>query len=133
VEVTPVSNWWISREGTVGQIVSSFDPRQLTDLSVQWHVVQDSTKPNATSQGPYPTQAAAQAQADSLNKGESGLAPAAKAAVTDTVGKVNVGNLILRGAEILLGIVLIAVGLEHITGSENAISKIAKTGVIAAA
>jgi len=46
---------------------------------------------------------------------------------------VNVGSLILRAAEILLGIVLIGVGLAKITGAENAVSKLAKNGLPIAA
>lgn len=45
----------------------------------------------------------------------------------------NWSNWLLRGGEILLGLVLIGVGLAHITGQENTISKaVMKAGVAAA-
>lgn len=45
----------------------------------------------------------------------------------------NLETWVLRIGEILLGVVLIGVGIAKLTGTENAISKIAKTGVVAAA
>jgi hypothetical protein len=127
-----VSNmtWWIAREGTLGQIVSSFTPSQITNLSVQWHVVQGATKPNATAQGPFATQALAQAKADSLNTANSGIAPAAAAVAQDAYHGLNLGTWILRIGEILLGIVLIGVGVAKLTGAENLVSKAAKVAAL---
>lgn len=45
----------------------------------------------------------------------------------------NLETWVLRIGEILLGVVLIGVGVAKLTGTENTISKIAKTGVVAAA
>lgn len=110
--------WWIVREGTLGQIVSSFDPGQITDLSVQYHVVQDAKKPNSSALGPYPTRSAAQAAADAQNAGQSGLAPAAaaaaKAAVSSAspIGGLFQGAIWLRVAEVAIGVILIGIGLN---------------------
>jgi hypothetical protein len=75
----------------------------------------------------FPTEAAAEAfEGESVNQNVSNTA---KSAVSDVIGHTDVGELILRVTEILLGIVLIGIGLEKITGAENAVSKIAKNGV----
>jgi hypothetical protein len=86
----------------------------------------------------FPTEAAAEAfltESDKKNV-DNAAGSAAKSAVTsaaDVVGGVNAQSLILRVSEVLLGIVLIAVGLAKLTGSENTIAKIAKDGVKAGA
>jgi hypothetical protein len=126
-----VSNpWWIAREGTLGQIVSSLTPSQITNLSVQWHTVQSATKPNPTSQGPFATQAIAQAKADSLNSSQSGIAPAAAAATQDAFHGLNLSTWILRIGEIVLGVVLIGIGVAKLTGADNVVSKAVKVAAL---
>lgn len=44
-------------------------------------------------------------------------------------GQIDAGNWIIRIAEILVGIVLIGVGVAKLTGTGNAISKIAKVAI----
>lgn len=129
-------SWWIAREGTLGQIVSSFTLSQITNLSVQWHTVQSATKPNATSQGPFATQALAQAKADSLNSASSGIAPAASAAASavqkNLFHGLDLNQALLQLGEIILGIALIAVGVAKLTGADNVIAGAVKTGAKAA-
>lgn len=45
----------------------------------------------------------------------------------DVLGGLNLGNLLLRVGEVLLGIVLLGVGIAKLTGADNAIAKAAKT------
>lgn len=44
----------------------------------------------------------------------------------DTLGGLNLGTLVLRAGEILLGLVLIGVAVAHLTGTDNALSNVAK-------
>lgn len=89
--------------------------------------------------GPFPTQAAAQAWADSYNKNPhnpkagNDLSKSGSIAtndqppsVPDILGKVNASNLILRVAEIGLGLVLIAVGVAKLTTAVPVATKIAR-------
>jgi hypothetical protein len=137
--------WWIDREGTLGQIVSSLDPGQIANLSVQFHVVQHAGKPNASAMGPYPTRAAAQAAADAQNASQAGLGAAGKAVVQKVSNAVpglsQIGTFFsdlgqastwIRVGEVILGIILLGVGIAHITKADNVISKAVKTGSKAA-
>lgn len=54
---------------------------------------------------------------------------AAGVAGQDILGGINIGNLVLRAGEILLGIVLIGVGIAKLTGAENLVSTAVK-GVV---
>lgn len=45
----------------------------------------------------------------------------------DIAGGLNLGTLFLRAGEVLLGLVLIGVAVAHLTGTDNAISRAAKT------
>jgi hypothetical protein len=80
----------------------------------------------------FPTQAAAQAfasesLADRLGGDITGPASQAASDVGKDVFKgLNLGNIILRGAEIMLGITLIAVGIAKLTGATNIIEQTAK-------
>jgi hypothetical protein len=51
---------------------------------------------------------------------------AVKGAASDLLGSVNIGNWLLRIGEVLLGIVLIAVGVAHVTRAVPAATTIAK-------
>lgn len=51
-------------------------------------------------------------------------------AAADALGGFNIGSWFIRIGEILLGLVLIGVGVARITGAENAISKVVKSGKI---
>jgi uncharacterized iron-regulated membrane protein len=44
----------------------------------------------------------------------------------DIFNGINFGNWLMRGGEILIGVVLIGVGVAKLTGTQNIISKIAK-------
>lgn len=140
--------WWIVREGTLGQIVSSLTPSQLLNLSVQWTPKQSAKKPNATAMGPYPTQAAAKAAADSQNAGQAGLNKAAGAAADATASatglggiasigqffdRLTEGNTWIRVGEVLLGLALVVVGTAKLFGNTavgKTATKAAKLGAL---
>jgi hypothetical protein len=50
-------------------------------------------------------------------------------AVTDQLGKLNLGGWFVRISEILLGMVLIGVGIARLTGVQNVVSKVAKVAI----
>lgn len=50
----------------------------------------------------------------------------AKKAVTDPLGKFNLGGWFLRVGEILIGLVLIGVGVAKLTGTANIVSQVAR-------
>jgi len=51
------------------------------------------------------------------------------AAITDPLGRLNLGGWFIRIGEILLGIVLIGVGIARLTGIQNVVSKVAKVAI----
>lgn len=56
-------------------------------------------------------------------KGVAGFTNTAATATSDTLGGFNLSNWFVRVGEILLGVVLIGVGVAHISGSQNIISR----------
>lgn len=54
---------------------------------------------------------------------------AVQSAVTDRLGQLNLGAWFIRIGEVLLGIVLIGVGIAKLTGTTNAIAKLAKVAI----
>jgi len=137
--------WWIVREGTLGQIVSSLTPSQLLNLSVQWTPRQSAAKPNASAMGPYSTQAAAKTAADQQNAGQAGLNKAAGAAagipglgglasIGQFFDRLTEGSLWIRVGEVVLGVALIIVGTAKLfgnTGVGKTAAKVAKVGMLA--
>lgn len=129
--------FWAVQEGILGDAVNKISGglTNANALDVTWHVVQHPIKPNASAHGPYATQAEAQSEVTTLNNTQagsvavqalSGQAGGVKGVITNGI---DWQSLALRFAEVALGVVLIAVGLAHITGAENAISKVAKAGL----
>lgn len=93
--------------------------------------------PGQTNAG-FPTKTAAQNAANAFNKNPGpplggvqapGVAPGINSPLPkiDLLGNVNVGAWLLRIGEVLLGIVLIAVGVAHVTHAVPIATKIAKT------
>lgn len=56
-------------------------------------------------------------------------AGAANPSIGDIWNGLNVGNVLLRVGEVILGIVLLGVGIAHVTGTDNVISKAVKAKV----
>jgi hypothetical protein len=83
---------------------------------------------------PYQSQSEAQSQAAKLNAPGSDISKIRKN-IIDPVGNIpndifkglNLSNILLRVGEILLGLVLLGVGIAHMTGTENVLSNAAKT------
>jgi hypothetical protein len=114
---TPGPKWWVDQEGLLGDAVDKIsNPTAAQALDVTWHVVQDAAKPNATAHGPYPTQAAAQAEADTLNAtaAPSVVTQGAEAAVSSSspIGGLFQASIWLRVAEVTIGVILIGIGLN---------------------
>lgn len=133
-------SWWVIPEGFAGKLVNALGPGITLNL---FTVTQSATQPNGAVAGPFASQALAQAEATAMNKSgknqatlpniASGAAQsAAKTAGQDIFGNTNVGHWILRIGEVLLGIVLIAVGVAHVTKAVPLATKIAKTAGMAA-
>jgi hypothetical protein len=122
-------SWWVIPEGFAGQLISGLSLRGPA-LHV-YTVKQSSTKPPGAVAGPYTTQAQAQAKADALNQGSTAtpghIAVAAGEDILTGQTGTNVGNWLLRIGEVLLGLVLIAVGMARITRAVPVATKIAKT------
>jgi hypothetical protein len=70
----------------------------------------------------YPTKAAAQKKASAQNRNVSKSGKG-----VDIWNGLDLQQLFLRVGEVLLGIVLLGVGIAHLTGVDNAISNAAKT------
>lgn len=119
--------WWVIPEGFVGQVVNGLAGGAALHL---YTVKQSATKPPGAVAGPYPTQGAAQAQATTMNKGgvatPGNIAVQAGEDILHATG-INVGNWLLRIGEVVLGIVLLAIGVAHVTRAVPAATKIAKT------
>jgi hypothetical protein len=109
----PTVNWWVVLDSSTNN----------------YSVVSGVTVPTGShTLFPYPTQAAAQAQANLLNK-------STKQGVVKTVAQgldplnwfhgLNLGAWLLRIGEIILGVVLVGVGVAKLTGADNYISKAA--------
>lgn len=88
-------------------------------------------------QSGYPNQLAAQQEANSFNHssvsskvqqvgGTVGGLPSIPNPL-DIFHGLNIGNILLRVGEVVLGVVLIAVGLAKVTGADNAIASVLKT------
>ena len=111
------AEWWVDQEGLLGDFVNTtVTGGALRNLDVTWHVVQHAGKPNSTAHGPYPTQAAAQAEADSLNQTDAGsvFKQGAEAAVSSAspIGGLFQASIWLRVAEVAIGVILIGIGLN---------------------
>jgi hypothetical protein len=80
---------------------------------------------------PYPTKAAAQAQATASNRNvsQSGQTDSGINAIGDFMNKLSDGNVWIRVVEAILGGILIAVALAKLTGADNVIASAAKTAV----
>jgi hypothetical protein len=116
--------WWV-----INQISRPGGPRGPQQTT--YVVVHSATRPVNAVAGPFTAQSAAQSW-QSLST-EEGASPAGLASGTaDQVGNdllsgLDLGNWLLRIGEVLLGIVLIAIGMARITNAVPAATKIAKT------
>lgn len=131
-------SWWVIPEGFLGKLQNAFTVGPALGV---WTTVQGPSKPQGAVAGPFATLAEAQAEVTKLNAGavatpgniaKGAAQSAANVASQDIFGNTNVGHWILRIGEVLLGIVLIAVGVAHVTKAVPLATKIAKTAGMAA-
>jgi len=126
-----MANWWV-----VGVI--SADPQQQDQ--VQNHVVQSASKPPMTPAearklgggsvewvlGPYATRAAAGGSATSSNAAGTSKYTGAGGVSASPLAPLFQPSLWLRVAEVVLGLVLIAVGVAKLTSAVPVATKIAR-------
>jgi hypothetical protein len=122
--------WWVIAE-TAGVGPGKFIVVSGTAAAIK-------AKYGIAARGPYPTQAAAQAAANTTGGGFPGAnipgnpGSAIKLGLSNLVGNYDLGHILLYVGEFLLGVVLIGVGLAKITGTDNIINKAAKAAGAAA-
>lgn len=126
----------------------------IKDAQQTWYIGHFSTPPAEGSlfhdgivvqlEGPYATKAAASNAIGVTNGATTGKGggpngpnttnPQANksAQLPDIFHGLNLGEILLRLGEVVLGVVLIGVGVAHITGAQNTISKAAKVAGTAA-
>jgi hypothetical protein len=123
--------WWVIAEA------SSDNPRG-SFIVVQGNALQIRAKYGSAARGPYPTQAAAQAAANSRGGGFPGpnISGNPGTAIKQGIGAaldpfhgLNLGNIFLRIGEVLLGIVLIGVGVAKLTGTTNFVASAIKAKI----
>jgi hypothetical protein len=124
--------WWVISE-TSGQ------PGPGTFVVVQGNALQIRAKYGTAANGPYPTQAAAEAAAHSRGGGFPGpnipgnpgsaIGVGIKAAQQDLFKGLDLGNILLRVGEVLLGIVLVGVGIAKLTGTTNFVASALKAKI----
>jgi hypothetical protein len=126
--------WWVISE-TLGVGQGRFIVVSGTAAAIR-------AKYGTAAHGPYSSQAAAQAAANTPSGGFPGpgisgnpgtaIGQGVKSALSNLVGNYDLGHILLYVGEFLLGVVLIGVGLAKITGTDNFINKAAKTAGMAA-
>lgn len=104
---------------------------------MQGNALQIRAKYGSTAKGPYPTQAAAEAVAHSPGggfpgpniPGNPGRAIGQAVSSLDPFKGLNLGNIMLRVGEVLLGIVLVGVGIAKLTGTTNFVASAVKARI----
>ena len=122
--------WWVIAEASSSNPNGSF-------VVVQGNALQIRAKYDGAAKGPYPTQAAAEAVAHSRGGGFPGpnipgnpaTAIGQGISALDPFKGLNLGNILLRVGEVLLGIVLVGVGIAKLTGTTNAVASIVKARI----
>jgi hypothetical protein len=131
-------SWWVVPEGSIGQIVNIFSNGPSTTHQIV-HAVQSAGKPANVIAGPFSSESEAAASALAYNKKISGPLPQQVAAeagsALNLTGLAAIGDFFHRFTEAstwmrvgtaLLGVILIAVGMARVTGTQNQISSIVK-------
>jgi hypothetical protein len=122
-----VMQWWVI------PIASSDNPRG-SFMIISGNALQIRAKYGSVAQGPFPTRDAAEAKAHN-EPGIPGNPGAAIAKGVQSLNPLNVfhgldlGNVLLRVGEVLLGIVLLGVGVAKLTGTTNFVSSVVKAKI----
>jgi hypothetical protein len=110
-------DYWAVPEGTIGNIVNLFS---AGGSYAQWHVVQDSKRPNSSALGPYDTYNAAEAVAQNFNKNPASPAQNVADAIglggtTGLANKLQSPDLWVRVAEFLVGGMILYLGVKGLS------------------
>ena len=99
--------------------------------SALYQAVQAASRPAGTVAGPFSTQAAAEAWISAKDKSPITVPSPLTGlnAIGDFFNKLGEANTWIRVGEVLLGVVLIAVGVARITGAQNVISQVVKARI----
>jgi hypothetical protein len=122
--------WWVIAEASSSNMSGSF-------VVVQGNALQIRAKYGSAAHGPYPTQAAAQAAANSRGGGFPGpnISGNPGTAIKQGIGSIDLfhgldlGSILLRVGEVLLGIVLVGVGVAKLTGTTNLVASAVKAKI----
>lgn len=133
------AEWWVVPQGTIGNVISDLSAIAHGSLTVGSlvHVVQSPTPPSGFIDGPYPTQAAAEAAASRLNGAVTSAASNANPANTtpqqaiagaipgvtdigDFFHRLSEGETWTRVAEVALGGIILYAALRGMTGGAQA-------------
>lgn len=90
-------------------------------------VTQSATKPTGYISGPYPTQAAAQKAAVTYNNSQAKSFNQPVTTVSEFLSRLTQASTWLRVLEVVLGVVVLAVGMARITNAVPVVTKIART------
>lgn len=122
--------WWVIAEASSSNPQGSF-------IVVQGNALQIRAKYGSAAHGPYPTQAAAEAAAHSPGggfpgpniPGNPGKAIGQAVSGLSPFHGLNLENWVLRIGELVLGVVLVAVGVAKLTGTTNFVTQALKARV----
>jgi hypothetical protein len=111
-------DYWAVPEGTIGNLVNQFS--DAGGSYAQWHVVQDSKRPNKAAIGPFDTYNAAEAVAQNFNKNpKSPVQNVANAiglgGATGLANKLQEPNLWVRVAEFMIGSMILYLGIKGLS------------------
>jgi len=114
---TSGGDYWAVPEGTIGNLVNLFT---AGGSYAEWHVVQDSKRPNKAALGPYDNYNAAEAVAQNFNKNPASPAQNAADAIglggtTGLANKLQSPNLWVRVAEFLVGGMILYLGVKGLS------------------
>ena len=119
----PQGDYWAVPEGTIGNLVNLFT---AGGSYAEWHVVQDSKKPNAAALGPYDTYNAAEAVAQGFNKNPKSPAQNVANAIglggtTGLANKLQEPNLWVRVGEFVIGGMILYLGIKGLSAPAGAV------------
>lgn len=120
--------WWVLS-------VTSGQPGPGSFRVIQGNALQIRAKYDGAVSGPYPSQAAAQSAAGSRSGGFPGPSipgnpgAAISLGARDLFHGLDLGNVLLRIGEVLLGIVLVGVGVAKLTGTTNFVASAVKARI----
>lgn len=123
-QLTEIANWNIANASSTenGQAGAAkaylAGTASSSNVAAMVYNYAESSKP-LSSAGPLP------------GEGAASSAVAGVESVTDFLSKLSSGALWLKVAEVAIGVILIAIGVAHVTGAQNVVSKAAGAALVA--